>query len=118
MSGRITGWNMVWLVVIITGLLFVTGCPEQGEQQLLTQQVRIAVSLADMQRDGNQIIKQVMDKRKREEKVQITWLDAKNDPKQQQKQLQQLAKQRIKAVVLQPVDPASAPPSCPTSGAE
>ncbi|MGB9804807.1 substrate-binding domain-containing protein [Desulfofundulus sp.] len=109
MRGRCAGWKRAGLWVFIAALLFLTGCPGRGEQQKITPQLRIAVSLADMQRDGNQIIKQVMDRRRREEKVDITWLDAKNDPVQQEKQLKELAGRQIKAVVLQAVDPAGAP---------
>ncbi len=105
MRGRCAGW----LLIFLAALLMLTGCPGRGEQQQMTPQLRIAVSLADMQRDGNQIIKQVMNRRKHEEKVDIIWLDAKNDPAQQEKQLQQLAGRRIKVVVLQAVDPGQAP---------
>ncbi|SHI55337.1 sugar ABC transporter substrate-binding protein [Desulfofundulus thermosubterraneus] len=107
---RCAGWKKAGLPIFLAVLLILTGCPGRGEQeQQMTPQLRIAVSLADMQRDGNQIIKQVMNRRRREEKMDITWLDAKNDPAQQEKQLQQLAGRRVKAVVLQAVDPASAP---------
>ncbi|RKO65806.1 sugar ABC transporter substrate-binding protein [Desulfofundulus salinus] len=109
MRGRCAGWKRAGLPVFLAALLMLSGCPGRGEEQQITPQLRIAVSLADMQRDGNQIIKQVINRRSREEKVEITWLDAKNDPAQQEKQLRQLAGQRIKAVVLQAVDPASAP---------
>ncbi|MDQ0285127.1 ABC-type sugar transport system substrate-binding protein [Desulfofundulus luciae] len=109
MMGRYAGWKRAGLPVFLAALLMLTGCPGRGEEQQITPQLRIAVSLADMQRDGNQIIKQVMNRRRREEKVVITWLDAKNDPVQQEKQLQQLAGRRVKAVVLQAVDPAGAP---------
>ncbi|WP_052303885.1 sugar ABC transporter substrate-binding protein [Desulfofundulus kuznetsovii] len=110
MMVRCAGWKRAGLPIFLAVLLILTGCPGRGEQeQQMTPQLRIAVSLADMQRDGNQIIKQVMNRRRREEKVDITWLDAKNDPAQQEKQLKQLAGRRVKAVVLQAVDPASAP---------
>jgi ABC-type sugar transport system substrate-binding protein len=44
-----------------------------------------------------------------QQKVNITWLDSKNDSAQQEKDLDQLAGQNIKAVILQAVDPAAAP---------
>ncbi|HHW43285.1 MAG TPA: substrate-binding domain-containing protein [Desulfotomaculum sp.] len=103
------GWKRFLGVFLLGSLLLTAGCPERGENQSVARQVKIAVSLADMQRDGNQIIKQVMDGRKRQEQVDITWLDAKNKAAEQQKQLQQLAGQGIRAVILQPVDPAAAP---------
>ncbi|MBE3587268.1 MAG: substrate-binding domain-containing protein [Thermoanaerobacteraceae bacterium] len=109
MGGRMAGWKRFLGVFLLGSLLLTTGCPERGENQPVARQVKIAVSLADMERDGNQIIKQVIDGRKKQEQVDITWLDAKNKAAEQQKQLQQLAGQGIRTVILQPVDPGAAP---------
>ncbi|MDK2887296.1 MAG: hypothetical protein PWP72_173 [Thermoanaerobacter sp.] len=109
MMNRYAGWKRAGLFVFLAAVLTLTGCPGKSEEQKITPPLKIAVSLADMERDGNRMIKEVMNRRKREEKVDITWLDAKGDPAQQEKQLQQLARQRVKAVVFQAVDPSSAP---------
>ncbi len=109
MMSRYAGWKRAGLFVFLAAMLTLTGCPGKSEEQKIIPPLKIAVSLADMERDGNQIIKEVMNRRKREEKVDITWLDAKSDPAQQEKQLQQLARQRVKAVVFQAVDPSGAP---------
>jgi len=109
------------------------------------QEIKIAVSLASMERDGNQVFMKTMNERagqsgqggsqqsqpssarkqaavpvqaqnggqqgqqNSQPKVKITWLDAKNDPLQQEKDLEQLVGQDVKAVILQAVDPAAAP---------
>jgi ABC-type sugar transport system substrate-binding protein len=44
-----------------------------------------------------------------QQRVKIIWLDAKNDPAQQEKDLDKLAGQKVRAVILQPVDPAAGP---------
>lgn len=53
-------------------------------------------------------------KRGKSERVDVTWLDAGNDPREQERQIEQLLKktgrQRVKVVVLQPVDPRQSPP--------
>ncbi len=41
--------------------------------------------------------------------MNITWLDAKNDPRQQERDLEQLVNQNVKAVILQVVEPESGP---------
>ncbi len=83
-----------------------TGCSKGGaESKPLSPPTKIAVCVADMERDGNKIIKKVMEERKKKEKLDITWLDAGNDPQQQSRQLEKLGEQKVKAVVLQPVDP-------------
>ena len=99
----------VLTVLLCVVLLLPAGCGGKGAQKPLARQMKIAVALADMQRDGNQTVRQVMEKRAREENVRITWLDAGNDPGEQEKQLSGLGRKKIKAVVLQTVDPAAAP---------
>ncbi len=84
------------------------GCSgKQGQQKPISKSVKIAVCVADMERDGNKIIKKVIEERKKKERLDITWLDAKNDPAQQSSQVEKLAQQKVKAVVLQVVDPAA-----------
>lgn len=84
------------------------GCGgRQAEQKPVSQPVKIAVCVADLERDGNKIIKKVMEERKKKERLDITWLDAGNDSARQAGQVEQLAQQKIKAVVLQAVDPAA-----------
>lgn len=152
------------IIIFITTLPFLYGCSKKGQPQKKPagngggQEIKIAVSLADMERDGNQIIKKIMSDRQGQgsqgrgqgqgqqggqgqggqqakqadqegvvpvqagggqgeqggqgqgrQRVSITWLDAKNDPAQQEKDLDQLVNQNVKAVVLQVVDPSAGP---------
>jgi len=95
-----------WLVVawLILPLLYGCGSKEPARKPA-EKAVKIAVSVADMERDGNQTIKKTLTACK--EGVDITWLDAKNDPQRQEKDLDELAKQEVKAVILQAVDPVA-----------
>lgn len=98
------------LVLFTAGLLTCTGCSNRQPQRKPAETpVRVGFALADMNRDGNKAIKKTVDERKKAEQVQVTWLDAKNDPAEQDKQLDELMKKKVQAVVLQPVDPARAP---------
>lgn len=85
------------------------GCGSKQAARKPQPPLKIAVSLADMDRDGNKIIKKVMDGRKKKDSVDITWLDAKNDQSTQEQQLEKLAGQKVKAVVFQPVNPVTGP---------
>lgn len=146
---------LLLMVIFITIIPFLYGCSKKGQPQKKIvsnggQEIKIAVSLADMERDGNQIIKKIMSDRQSgqsqkgqqgsdqsqqgnqqqsgqqagldvvpvqgggqdtqgQQRVSISWLDAKNDPAQQEKDLDQLINQKVKAVVLQVVDPAAGP---------
>lgn len=150
------------ILIIITLIPLLYGCAKKEQPQRKPagggQEIKIAVSLADMERDGNQIIKKTMEGRtsqggqgkqsggqgqqggqqgqqasqdnqavvpvqagggqggqqgqqggQGQQKVNITWLDAKNDPARQEKDLEQLVKQKVKAVILQVVDPSAGP---------
>ncbi|MDD2552955.1 MAG: substrate-binding domain-containing protein [Desulfotomaculaceae bacterium] len=165
---------LILLLIIIISIPFLCGCARKTQPQRKPvnsggQEIKIAVSFADMERDGNQIIKNTMSARQGggqeqgqqngqqdeqqnqqqggqqsgqgqqagqdvvpvqtgqngeqnrqgqqstqqggaqsgQQKVNITWLDAKNDPAQQEKDIDQLLSQDVKAVILQLVDPAA-----------
>ncbi|TYO94828.1 substrate-binding domain-containing protein [Desulfallas thermosapovorans] len=96
-------------VAFLAVLAIMPGCGNREAQRKPAEQpVRIAFALADINRDGNKTIKKVVDQQKEQLNAEVTWLDARNDPARQQKQLDELAGKQIKAVVLQPVDPATA----------
>ncbi|MDD4239120.1 MAG: substrate-binding domain-containing protein [Desulfotomaculaceae bacterium] len=149
-SGRKGKFILVLFIMTIIPFLHACGQKEPQRKPASNgggQEIKIAVSLASMERDGNQIIKKTMNGRTGQngqqsgqqsqqssqvspavvpvqaqsggeqqgqqqggqQKVNITWLDAKNDANQQEKDLEQLAGQNIKAVILQAVDPTTAP---------
>lgn len=98
---------VLFLTLLIFLIPFATGCPGPEEQQKpeTGKKVKIGVSLASMEYDGNQSIKKFMQERSKKDKVQIVWTDAKMDPAQQEKDIDKLIKQKVKVIVLQTVDP-------------
>lgn len=98
---------MLLAVVLVSGLAGCLGKEPQSKPQ--EPPVQVAFALADLERDGNKTIKETVDKEKEKARARVTWLDARGDPAEQQKQLAGLGKKRIKAVVLQPVDMDMAP---------
>ena len=96
-------------VLLVMMLLFPGGCGNREPQRKPAEApVRIGFALADMERDGNKTIKKTVDKGKQKANLHITWLDARQDPVEQDRQLDELIKKKAKAVVLQPVDPTRA----------
>ncbi|AGL03564.1 sugar ABC transporter substrate-binding protein [Desulfoscipio gibsoniae] len=95
--------------LLLVLMLLMTACSNQEAQRKPAEPpVKIAFAFADMNRDGNKTIKKVVDEQKKQLNADVTWLDARNDPAEQQKQLNGLADKQVKAVVLQPVDPGTA----------
>jgi len=97
-------------ILVLAGFLIPAGCGNRGPERKPAQEpLQIGFALADMNRDGNKTIKKTVDEQKKAENVNVTWVDAKNDPAEQDKQLDQLMEKKVRAVVLQPVDPMQAP---------
>ncbi|SHK00474.1 substrate-binding domain-containing protein [Desulforamulus aeronauticus] len=106
MGCRFFKLTTVLLLVFLTTLI--TGCQGKKEPQQKPdsqEKIKIGVSLASMEFDGNVMIKKVMDERAKKEKVKITWLDAKMEPSQQEKDIDTLIQQKVQAIILQTVDP-------------
>ena len=103
-------WVLIFLLLWLLGLVpGVAGCMGQQQQKPMPPPLRIGASLADMERDGNQAIRKSMEERSRREQVDIRWMDAKNDPREQEKQVDRLIEDEVEAVILQLVDPAAGP---------
>ncbi|WP_333870290.1 substrate-binding domain-containing protein [Desulforamulus putei] len=98
---------VVLLSLLLFSFTFIAGCPGQEAQQKpeTGNKVKIGVSLASMEFDGNQSIKKFMQERSKKDKVQLVFTDAKMDPGQQEKDVDKLIKQKVKAIILQTVDP-------------
>lgn len=98
--------SMIFFLLMLS-LVFLSGCPgnEPQPKPEPQQKIKIGVSLASMDFDGNQIIKEFMQDRSKKENVQLTWLDAKMDPSQQEKDVDKLIQQKVQAIILQTVDP-------------
>lgn len=112
MSHRFKATSLVYMIMVLLLVLITTACSSGGEKKPTLKKEKgpkIGVSVADMQRDGNKTIKQVFDKFGKKDKAKITWLDAKGDPVQQQKDIQKLIEEKVKVVILQVTDPAIGP---------
>ena len=100
----------VLLPIVMSLSFLLAGCPgKEAEQKPVNQQLKVGVCLADMERDGNQVIKKIMEERAKKEGIRFTWQDAGNDPDKQQKQIEELIKKKVKVVILQAVDPSAGP---------
>lgn len=114
--GRICGVNTVLkvrllAVFLLAGclLLQAAGCRKNPERKPVKPQLRVGLSVADAARDGNIIIRKVMDEKGRAAKVRIVFADARNDPLRQEKDIERLVdKERVRAIVVQFVDPVTA----------
>lgn len=96
---------------ILTGLLLLQagGCSKEPERKPVKPQLRVGLSVADAARDGNIIIRKVMEEKGRAAKARIVFADARNDPLRQEEDIERLVKkERVQALVIQFVDPATA----------
>lgn len=103
---------IILLGLILIGLLLLAaGCGiSEPQRKPVEPPVKIGFALADLNRDGNKSIKKVVnEQQKKDGQVNVTWMDARNDQVEQRKQVDELIKKRVRAVVLQPVDPGEAP---------
>jgi ABC-type sugar transport system substrate-binding protein len=98
------------LLVMVMCLILINGCGQRPERKPLTPKLKIIVALSDLCLDGNQIVRKVMEERSKKEDVELTFLDAKSDAREQERQLERILEkrsQRVKTVVIQAVDPTS-----------
>jgi len=100
------------LAIILAGILFVlnvSGCGGGGQRKPVQSPAKIAVSLADLNRDGNKTIQKVMRERGKGQQLDITFMDAKNDPAEQEKHIDKMVQDKVNVAVIQFIDPQVAP---------
>ncbi|MBO8129657.1 MAG: substrate-binding domain-containing protein [Peptococcaceae bacterium] len=106
-------WKRLWYVLGVLLVAFMMGgClgqEREGARKPAEKQPKIAFSIADMQRDGNQAIKKIVTEAARKDGIRITWKDAKNDAARQEQDIQKLIDQKVDVVVLQFVEPQMGP---------
>ncbi|MEW5898159.1 MAG: hypothetical protein AB1652_03175, partial [Bacillota bacterium] len=69
------------LLTIFTLLTCGCGCSlKKPQKKPLPPRLKIAVAVSDLEWDGMQLIRKTMEQRSDGERINITWLDAKNDP--------------------------------------
>ncbi len=106
-------FKRIFPLLMAVCLIAINGCSQQAERKPIGASLNIAVSFSDLRLDGNKVIQQEMMKRSKKEDIKIEFLDAKNDPQEQIKQLDQVLQKgtkQLKAVVVQPVDSTSVNP--------
>lgn len=96
------------LLAVLLVLFLAGGCPRKAPRKPVLP-LKIGLCVADAARDGNMIIRQVMQEKARAAKVRIVFADAQNDPARQERELERLVKkERVKALVVQFINPATA----------
>lgn len=100
-------WLSVFFCMLL--LIFAAGCPGGEQRKPVPSPTKIAVSLADMSRDGNKTIQQLMKERGRKEQLDITFMNAGNDPLEQEKHIDRMVQEKVRAAVIQFVDPREGP---------
>lgn len=95
-------------------LLFSAGCSPKPQKKPAAPVPKVAVAASDLQWDGMQVMRKTMEERSKREGLEITWLDARNDFAEQKRQIEQLLQktgaEKVKVVVIHPVDPAKSGP--------
>lgn len=107
---RYRKWRGLLAAFFIVGLLLVSGCGQQAERKPQEEKPRIAFAVADLRRDGNQAIQKAVNEAAKKDGNSITWLDAKGDPLQQERDVEKILKQKMDVVVIQFADPQGGGP--------
>ena len=94
-------------LALAAAIFLLWGCSKKEEKKPLPPPMKIAVCFDDLNRDGNKIIKKVMEGREKKDNVEITWIDAENDRQKQNKRLEELAGKKVKAAIIQFIDPSA-----------
>jgi len=101
------------LFLCVFVLLGAGGCDffnRGGQARPGERPLAVAYSIADERRDGNQVIKRLVQARAgTDERVRITWRDAEGDARRQERDVEQFIKQKVDAVVIQFVEPQMGP---------
>lgn len=95
----------VFLIISLAGCLGIGG---NENSQPVNPPTKIAVSLADMERDGSQTVRQVMEERSQGEQLDITFMDAGNNAMEQERHIDRVIEDEAKAVIIQFIDPQNA----------
>ncbi|MHB8170259.1 MAG: sugar ABC transporter substrate-binding protein [Thermincolia bacterium] len=107
-------WFKRIAVALLIGIMMMTlaGCPGGGEKKPQLgggeekPKMSVGVSVATAEGDDYKFIKKTMEEQKKQEKVEVMWKDAKNDPMEQAVNVDEMVKKKVKAIIIQPVDPA------------
>ncbi len=101
-------WPQVVCFILV--FLLAVGCGRDPQlrpkqQQEVKNKMKIAVSMPNSTNENFIVFKEIMNRKAEEEKMEIYWLDAQNDPLKQDKDLDEALKQKVKVIIVQPVNP-------------
>ena len=97
------------LVVLLCCPFLLTGCPDKKKTPPASPPPpRIGVSLAGLNKDEDQVIKETMERQKDQVKADLVFADAGGDSLKQGQDVDRFLTEKVGAVVLEAVDPAAA----------
>lgn len=91
-------------VIIIAVSTCMGGCSRRGSQKPITPPTKIGVSLAGVGGTA-ELVQRTLMPRQQQDRVQLIVKDAKGDSSQQERDVGELVKSEIKALIIEPVDP-------------
>jgi len=101
--------KMAGLLLLLICPFLLTGCPDKKQPPKPSPPPpRVGVSLAGLDPDQDQAIKQTMESQKDKEKADLVFADSKGDPLKQEQDVEQMIGEKVSAVVLEAVDPVAA----------
>ena len=105
--------RVVVIVLLISAVLAFSGCSLLNRAGVARPEERpttIGYSVADENRDGNQVIKRIVQGRaEADAQVRISWRDAGGDARRQEQDIERFIEQKVDAVVIQFVEPQLGP---------
>ncbi|MBE0465897.1 MAG: substrate-binding domain-containing protein [Candidatus Desulforudis sp.] len=104
--------KIVVFFLLLPLALGLSGCGllNRGGAARPAEPLTIAYSVADENRDGNQVIKRIVQSRaEADEQVRVTWRDAGGDARRQEQDVERFIEQEVDAVVIQFVEPQMGP---------
>lgn len=97
----------VMLIAMLILTVLLAGCGgEKKPTPSAKKIISIGVSVTDMQRNGNQTIKKLLEQEAKKDGAKLTWRDAQGDPAQQKKQIQKLIDAKVQVAIIQTSDPS------------
>lgn len=102
--------KILFAVCLLSPLLVtVGGCSKKPEQKPVEPPLQIGVSVGTLDEDMAQVVRKALQERERQENARIAWQDAKGDPERQEKQVDELIRRKVKAIIIQLADPTMGP---------
>ncbi|MHB1126103.1 MAG: sugar ABC transporter substrate-binding protein [Bacillota bacterium] len=96
------------VIGLVAALVVLPGCSKKKPAKKPSPPpLPIGVSISSDPGDSGNTIKKVLSKSAKQEKVRLTFKDARQDPARQIQDVESMIKQKVKAIILQPTDPVT-----------